>query len=89
MSTVLVYSLTHLTLRIDIFTLFPAMFTGPLTESILARAQDAGLLHIALVSSANVSVPRSPSVATRRSTRNSTWPIRRCTAGCRRNSKSC
>ena len=37
-----------MTLRIDIFTLFPAMFTGPLTESILARAQDAGLLHIAL-----------------------------------------
>ncbi len=37
-----------MTLRIDIFTLFPAMFTGPLTESILARAQDAGLLQIAL-----------------------------------------
>jgi len=28
-------------MRIDILTLFPAMFTGPLTESILARAQES------------------------------------------------
>jgi tRNA (guanine37-N1)-methyltransferase len=34
-------------MRIDILTLFPAMFQGPLTESILARAQDDGLLQIA------------------------------------------
>jgi tRNA (guanine37-N1)-methyltransferase len=32
----------------DILTLFPAMFTGPLTESILKRAQEAGLLSINL-----------------------------------------
>jgi tRNA (guanine37-N1)-methyltransferase len=35
-------------MRFDILTLFPAMFTGPLTESILKRAQQAGLLEIAL-----------------------------------------
>jgi tRNA (guanine37-N1)-methyltransferase len=33
-------------LRIDVLTLFPAMFAGPFTESILARAQSAG--HIAI-----------------------------------------
>ena len=32
----------------DIFTLFPGMFQGPLTESILKRAQDKRLLSIAL-----------------------------------------
>jgi len=35
-------------MRIDVFTLFPAMFEGPLTESILKRAQDGGLLDIHL-----------------------------------------
>lgn len=35
-------------LRFDIFSLFPAMFEGPLSESILKRAQEAGLLTIAL-----------------------------------------
>ena len=35
-------------MHFDIFTLFPAMFQGPLTESILKRAQDRGLLHIDL-----------------------------------------
>ncbi len=35
-------------MRIDVFTLFPAMFDGPLTESILKRAQDNGLLDIRL-----------------------------------------
>ena len=34
--------------RLDILTLFPGMFQGPLTESILARAQDEGLLEIHL-----------------------------------------
>ncbi len=34
--------------RIDILTLFPAMFQGPLTESILKRAVDAGLLSLHL-----------------------------------------
>src|SRR5438067_9201726 len=32
----------------DIFTLFPAMFQGPFSESILKRAQERGLLSIAL-----------------------------------------
>src|SRR5512140_1350633 len=35
-------------MHIDIFTLFPEMFAGPLTESILKRAQQAGLLRIDL-----------------------------------------
>lgn len=35
-------------MRFDILTLFPAMFSGPFTESILKRAQQAGLLEIAL-----------------------------------------
>jgi tRNA (guanine37-N1)-methyltransferase len=34
--------------RFDILTLFPAMFAGPLTESILKRAQQAGLLSFHL-----------------------------------------
>ena len=33
-------------MQIDILTLFPAMFEGPLTESILKRAQEKGLLDI-------------------------------------------
>ncbi len=33
-------------MRIDILTLFPAMFQGPLTESILQRAQDQKLLDL-------------------------------------------
>jgi tRNA (guanine37-N1)-methyltransferase len=33
-------------MRVDILTLFPAMFSGPLTESILQRGRDAGLLDI-------------------------------------------
>ncbi len=35
-------------MRIDILTLFPAMFTGPLTESILKRAVDDGILTIGI-----------------------------------------
>ncbi|MGZ3629265.1 MAG: tRNA (guanosine(37)-N1)-methyltransferase TrmD, partial [Ktedonobacteraceae bacterium] len=35
-------------MHFDIFTLFPDMFQGPFTESILKRAQDRGLLSIAL-----------------------------------------
>jgi len=34
-------------MRIDVITLFPAMFDGPLTESILKRAQEKELLQIA------------------------------------------
>ena len=37
-----------MTLHIDIFTLFPGMFEGPLTESILKRAQEMGALSIGL-----------------------------------------
>lgn len=33
-------------MRIDVLTLFPAMCTGPLTESILQRAQDDKLIQI-------------------------------------------
>lgn len=35
-------------MRIDILTLFPGMFTGPLTESMLKRAQEKGLLTVHL-----------------------------------------
>jgi tRNA (guanine37-N1)-methyltransferase len=35
-------------MHFDIFTLFPAMFQGPFTESILKRAQERGLISIAL-----------------------------------------
>ncbi len=35
-------------MHFDIFTLFPAMFQGPLSESILKRAQERGLLEVAL-----------------------------------------
>lgn len=35
-------------MRFDILTLFPAMFQGPLTESILKRAQQAGRIEIHL-----------------------------------------
>jgi tRNA (guanine37-N1)-methyltransferase len=35
-------------MHFDIFTLFPAMFQGPLTESMLKRAQERGLLSVAL-----------------------------------------
>lgn len=35
-------------MHFDIFTLFPDMFSGPFSESILKRAQERGLLSIAL-----------------------------------------
>lgn len=35
-------------LRFDIFSLFPGMFNGPLSESILKRGQERGLLEIAI-----------------------------------------
>ena len=35
-------------MKFDILTLFPAMFDGPLTESILRRATENGLIEIAL-----------------------------------------
>src|SRR5215217_7076996 len=33
-------------LRVDVFTLFPGMFDGPLSESILRRARERGLIEI-------------------------------------------
>ncbi|MFA5205153.1 MAG: tRNA (guanosine(37)-N1)-methyltransferase TrmD [Lentisphaeria bacterium] len=36
-------------MRLDIITLFPGMFAGPLTESIIARAQKRGLVDLRLV----------------------------------------
>lgn len=35
-------------MKIDVLTLFPAMFAGPLDESIIKRAREAGLLNLAL-----------------------------------------
>jgi tRNA (guanine37-N1)-methyltransferase len=35
-------------MKIDVLTLFPAMFAGPLDESIVKRARQAGLLHLKL-----------------------------------------
>ena len=35
-------------MHIDVFTLFPGMFRSPFEESILKRAQDEGLLSLAL-----------------------------------------
>ncbi len=35
-------------MKIDVLTLFPAMFTGPLDESIIKRARQAGLLQLEL-----------------------------------------
>ncbi len=35
-------------MRFDVFTVFPNMFVGPLGESILARAQKAGLIECAI-----------------------------------------
>jgi len=35
-------------MRISVLTLFPQMFEGPLTESILQRAQEKGLLKVEL-----------------------------------------
>lgn len=39
---------TVIPLRVDVFTLFPAMFAGPLDQSILRRARDHGLLEISV-----------------------------------------
>ena len=35
-------------MKIDVLTLFPAMFVGPLDESIIKRAREAGLLELAI-----------------------------------------
>lgn len=45
-------------MHFDIFTLFPAMFQGPFTESILKRAQERNLLSIALHNIRDVTTDR-------------------------------
>src|SRR5258708_29102761 len=35
-------------MKIDVLTLFPAMFAGPLDESIIKRAREAGLLELSI-----------------------------------------
>ena len=42
----------------DIFTLFPSMFAGPFSESIIKRAQEAGLLSVALHNIRNYTTDR-------------------------------
>ncbi len=41
-------STLRLSMKIDVLTLFPAMFAGPLDESIIKRARTAGLLELQL-----------------------------------------
>jgi tRNA (guanine37-N1)-methyltransferase len=36
-------------MRIDVITIFPSMFTGPLDESIIRRARDTGLLDLRII----------------------------------------
>jgi tRNA (guanine37-N1)-methyltransferase len=48
--------------RFDVFTLFPAMFEGPLSESILKRAQQQGLISIRLHDIRNWATDRHRSV---------------------------
>jgi tRNA (guanine37-N1)-methyltransferase len=45
-------------MHVDIFTLFPGMFQGPLTESILKRAQERSLLSVALHNIRDVTTDR-------------------------------
>ncbi len=48
--------------QFDVFTLFPGIFTGPLDESILRRAQDRGIVKIAVHDIRNWAVDRHRSV---------------------------
>jgi tRNA (guanine37-N1)-methyltransferase len=49
-------------IQFDILTIFPGMFAGPLTESILMRAQQAGLVSINLHNVRNYAKDRHKSV---------------------------
>ena len=40
--------LASASMKIDVLTLFPAMFAGPLDESIIKRAREAGRLDLAI-----------------------------------------
>jgi tRNA (guanine37-N1)-methyltransferase len=42
------YPVESNTMRVDILTLFPGMFDGPFEESIIKRAQEAGLISLAV-----------------------------------------
>lgn len=45
-------------MRIDILSLFPEMFTGPFSESILSRAQKAGLIDVHITNPRDFSVDK-------------------------------
>ncbi len=49
-------------LRVAVVTLFPGMFTGPLTESILKRAREKGLLEVEFVDPRDFSEDRHRTV---------------------------
>ena len=49
-------------MRIDILTLFPGMFEGPMTESMLWKARDRGLLDLRLVNMRDFSTDRHRTV---------------------------
>jgi tRNA (guanine37-N1)-methyltransferase len=49
-------------IHFDILTILPAMFTGPLTESILKRAQASGLLSVTLHNIRDYAIDRHKSV---------------------------
>ena len=57
-------------MKIDVLTLFPAMFAGPLDESIVKRARDTGLLDLKI-----------PTCATGRTTGTKPWMTVRLAAG--------
>jgi len=48
--------------KIDILTLFPEMFTGPFSESIMKRAQEKGLVEIGLHNIRDYSLQKQKSV---------------------------
>ena len=45
---------TSASMKIDVLTLFPEMFAGPLDESIVERARQAGLLDLQIRTSARL-----------------------------------
>ena len=49
-------------MKIDILTLFPEMFTGPFSESIMKRAQEKGLVEIGLHNIRDYSLQKQKSV---------------------------
>ena len=49
-------------MRLDVITLFPAMFDGPFTESIIKRARERGLIKINLVNPRDFTTDRHRTV---------------------------